>query len=462
MPVKLFNTLTRKKEEFEPIKGKEVGFYSCGPTVYWFQHIGNLRTYIFNDVLKRVLRYNGFNVKHVMNYTDVGHLTSDADEGEDKIEKAAAKEKKTAQEIADFYIKAFEKDAKKLNILYPEVICKATEYIQEQIDLVKLLEEKGFTYKTKDGIYFDTSKIDNYGELANINIEGLQEGKRVNMGGKKNKTDFALWKFSETPGMRQQEWDSPWGIGYPGWHTECCVMSSAHLGNQFDIHTGGEDHIQVHHTNEIAQMEAAYGVKPWVKYWMHGHFLMHKGEKVSKSKGGLFTIIELEEKGFEPMVYRYFCLGTHYKKPLNFSLEILENEKKSFERLKNIIISLKENDDSNPVENDYKKKFLDAVDDDLNTSGALAVLWEVLRDKELGSKEKLELVYDFDEVLGLSFKEMEEEKVSVSDDVQALVDEREEARKNKDFAKADKIRDELKEKGFELLDTPDGVKLRKA
>ena len=293
MVLKLFNTLGRKKQTFKPI-GKEVGMYSCGPTVYLYQHIGNLRSYIFADILKRVLLYNEFKVKHVINITDVGHLTSDADEGEDKIEKAAAREGKKAEDIANYYFKIFEEDLNKLNIISPDVWCKATEHIKEQIELIKKLEKRGYTYKTSDGIYFNTSKFKNYGKLALLNSEGLEAGKRISVGEKKNKTDFALWKFSEKPGKRQQEWNSPWGIGFPGWHIECSAMSSKYLGEQFDIHMGGEDHIPIHHTNEIAQSECAFGKKPWVNFWMHGAFLTSKGEKVSKSKGGLFTISELK------------------------------------------------------------------------------------------------------------------------------------------------------------------------
>lgn len=463
MVLQFYNTLTHKKEVFKPITDGKVGFYSCGPTVYWFQHVGNMRAYVFNDTLKRVLRYNGFEVKHVMNYTDVGHLTSDADSGEDKIEKAAAKEGKTAKEISEFYAKAFEKDSAKLNIIPPDILCRATEYIKEQIELIKILEEKGYTYRTSDGIYFDTSKCDDYGKMANLNLEGLEAGKRVDMGEKKNKTDFALWKFSEVPGKRQQEWDSPWGLGFPGWHTECCVMSTKHLGKQFDIHTGGEDHIQVHHTNEIAQSECAYGKKPWVRFWMHNAFLVHKGEKVSKSKGGLYTISELEKKGFPPLAYRYFCLGTHYRKPLNFSIEILEGAKKAYERLKNSVLSLKSKDDSNKTERyeSFKKEFTEAVNDDLNTPKALAVLWDVIKDEELGSKEKLELLLDFDKVLGLGIKDFKEEAVEIPDDIRKIVDEREKARAEKDWETADHLRDLLKERGYEILDSKEGPKLKK-
>ncbi len=346
--LKLYNTFSRKKETFKPLKDKRVGLYSCGPTVYSYQHIGNLRSYIFSDILKRVLSYDGYKVKQVMNITDVGHLTSDADEGEDKIEKAARKEGKTAKEISEYYWKVFRQDFKKLNISEPDIWCKATDHIKEQIALIKKLEEKGFTYKTGDGIYFDTSKFKDYGLLSRLKKEGLKAGKRVEMKDKKNPTDFALWKFSEKPGLRQQEWQSPWAppgvqgkvMGFPGWHTECSAMSMKYLGEYsggehcrtIDIHTGGEDHISVHHTNEIAQSEAATG-KKFVNFWLHGAFLTFKGEKISKSKGGLYTISDLEEKGFSPLAYRYLCLTAHYSSKLDFSLETLKASQNALEKL---------------------------------------------------------------------------------------------------------------------------------
>jgi len=464
MNLRLFNTLTRKKEVFKPIKDKKVGMYSCGPTVYWYQHIGNLRTYVFNDILKRVLLYNKFNVKHVMNYTDVGHLTSDADEGEDKIELAARKEKKTAKEIANYYTRGFEKDSKKLNIIPPDIKCKATEHIKEQIDLVRILEKKGYVYKTKDGIYFDTFKLKDYGKLGRINKEYLKAGKRTAMRDKKNKTDFALWKFSEKPGKRQQEWKSPWGVGFPGWHLECSAMSSKYLGKQFDIHTGGEDHVQVHHTNEIAQSETAFGKKPWVRYWLHGAFLTSKGEKISKSEGGLYTISELEKKGFDPLDFRYFCLNTHYRKPLNFSLDRLSGARNTYNRLKIIILDLKSRKDSNKTKNydKYKKEFEKGIADDLNIPKALSVLWGVLRDKNLGSKEKLNLAYDFDKIFGLGLKELKGTKEKLSSEMKKLLKEREEARKKKNWAKADKIRNKMKKKGYLIEDSDSGPVVRKA
>ncbi len=485
MELKFYNTLTRKVEEFKPIKKSEAGIYTCGPTVYWFQHIGNLRAYIFSDILKRVLMYNGYKVKHVMNYTDVGHLTSDADTGEDKMEKAAKKEGKTAKEIADYYAQIFEEDCKKLNIIKPDIVCRATDHIKEQIEMIKKLEAKGYTYKTDDGIYYDTSKFSDYAKLGRLSVEGLEAGKRIEMGEKRNKTDFALWKFSERKGERQQEWDpkdfgADWPTGFPGWHIECSAMSSKYLGDNFDIHTGGEDHIQVHHTNEIAQTEAAFGVKPWVKYWMHGAFLTFGGEKVSKSKGGLFTISELEEKGFDPIDYRYFCLGTLYRKQLAFSIEALEGAKNSFERLKNIVLDLKSENKLNTnavfeskyaanerknesinVHKKYKEEFLNAVNDDLNIPIALAVMWNLVRDEEVGNKEKLDLIYDFDSVFSLGLKNLKEIKTVVPQKIKKLIAEREKARKEQDWQEADKIRKEIGDLGYIIEDSKEGVNVKK-
>jgi cysteinyl-tRNA synthetase len=361
MSLKLYNTLTRKKEIFKPLKKEYVGIYTCGPTVYWYPHIGNLRAYIFSDTLKRILKYNGFNVKHVINVTDVGHLTSDSDEGEDKIEQSAKKEHKPAKEISEHYFKIFKENLKKLNIFEPDIWCKATEHIKEQIELIKKLEEKGYTYRTSDGIYFDTSKFKDYGKLAKLKIENLKGGKRVDLREKKNKTDFALWKFSEEPGKRQQEWNSPWGIGFPGWHIECSAMSSKYLGEQFDIHTGGEDHIPIHHTNEIAQSECAFEKKPWVRYWMHVAFLKFKGEKMSKSSGQISKLSDLEIQGFNPLDYRYFILTGHYRKQMNFTDENLKNAKNSYERLKNILSKIKDDGKTNEK---YLSKFEKAINND--------------------------------------------------------------------------------------------------
>jgi cysteinyl-tRNA synthetase len=460
MPLKLYNTLARKKEVFKPIEDNLVRMYSCGPTVYWYQHIGNMRTYVFSDVLKRVLLYNKYRVKHVINVTDVGHLTSDADEGEDKMEKAAMREGKSAKDIADFYFGVFKEDFRKLNILEPDIWCKATEHIKEQIELIKKLERRGFTYKTSDGIYFDSSKLKDYGKLAKLKTEGLEAGKRIKLKEKRNPTDFALWKFSAEPGKRQQEWDSPWSVGFPGWHIECSAMSMKYLGESFDIHTGGMDHIPVHHTNEIAQSEATTG-KKFVNYWLHGAFLLFNNEKVSKSKGGLYTVSELEEKGFDALDYRYFCLTKQYRKPLNFSLELLAAAKNSHNRLKNILSDLKKSDDKKNKKSieAAKKQFLEYINDDLNIPNALAFLWEILRDEKLNDAEKYELALEFDRVFGLKLGE--EEKIEIPKSIKELVKEREKARKEKNWKKADELREKINKAGYSINDTDEGPELKK-
>ena len=453
MTLKLYNTLTRKKEEFRPINPKEVGIYSCGPTVYWYQHIGNLRSYIFSDILRRVLSYNGFNVKHVINVTDVGHLTSDSDTGEDKLEEAAKKEGKSAGEISEFYFKVFREDFSKLNIIEPEIWCKATEHINEQIELIKKLEERGYTYKTTDGIYFDTSKFSEYGKLSRKKVEDLEGGKRVKLGEKKNKTDFALWKFSEKPGVRQQEWDSPWGLGFPGWHIECSAMSMKYLGEEFDIHTGGEDHIHIHHENEIAQSNCATG-KQSVKFWMHGAFLILDKGKMSKSSGKIKTISELERDGFNPLAYRYFTYTAHYRKPLTWSEEGLKSASEAYNKIKNIVRILKDDGEEN---SEYLSKFEDKINDDLDMPGAIAVLWSLLRDKD--AKGKLKTIERMDSVLGLDL--LKKDDLEVPEEVREIAEERVEARTKKDWKKSDALRDKLNELGWVIKDTKEGYTLEK-
>ncbi|MBU0958439.1 MAG: cysteine--tRNA ligase [Nanoarchaeota archaeon] len=451
--LRLYNTLTRKKEVFKPIKKGEVGVYSCGPTVYWYQHIGNLRTYIFSDMLKRTLMFDGFNVRHVMNVTDVGHLTSDADTGEDKMERAAEREGKKAKDIAAHYLKLFRDDFNRLNIIEPTIWSKATDNIKEQIDFIKKLENRGYIYKTGDGIYFDTSKLKDYGKLAKLRKEDIKAGKRISLREKRNNTDFALWKFSEEPGKRQQEWDSPWGIGFPGWHLECSAMSMKYLGERFDIHTGGMDHIQIHHTNEIAQSEALTG-KKFVNYWLHGAWLLFKGEKVSKSKGGLYTISELEKQGYSALSFRYLVLTTHYRKPLNFTLENLKTAQTSYHRLKNIISEL--NNDKK-INKEYLEKFQKEINDDLNTPGSLQVLWNFLRDEK--AEGKIETIKKIDEVLGLDLLKIE--KIEIPNKIKKLVSEREKARKEKDWKKADELRDKINKEGYTIDDTKEGTKVKK-
>ncbi len=458
----LYNSLTRKKEAFKPLKKGNVGMYTCGPTVYWYQHIGNLRSYLFADLLKRTLLYNDYNVKQIINITDVGHLTSDADEGEDKMEKAAMKEGKSTQEIANHYFEAFHKDLKKLNIIEPAKWTKATEHIKEQIELIGKLEIKGYTYKTDDGIYFDTSKLNDYGVLAGINKEQIKTGKRVKMGEKKHNTDFALWKFSEETGKRQQEWKSPWGIGFPGWHIECSAMAMKYLGKTIDIHTGGEDHRQIHHPNEIAQSEVATG-KKFVNYWLHGAFLLDKeGKKVSKSTGGLFTLSELEENGYLPMNYRYFCLQTHYRKPLQFSFDNLDAAKNAFERVKRKIIEIKATEHKGKDKTkEYESVFREAINDDLNIPESLQIFLKVIDDIAFDSKKRISLLEKMDSVFGLGVIGMKEENSGVPEEVQKLIDARERLRKNKLWAESDIIRQRILENGYRVLDTSTGPKPEK-
>jgi len=472
MAIKLYNTLTRKKAVFKPITKKHVGIYTCGPTVYSCAHIGNLRSYIFADILKRVLLYGGYKAKHVMNVTDVGHLTSDADEGEDKMEKAAQKEKKSAREIADYYWRIFRDDFKKLNIIEPDIWCKATDHINEQIELIKKLEKKGYTYKTSDGIYFNTAKLKNYGQLARLKKEGLQAGKRIGLGEKKNITDFALWKFSPPVGgassqpKRQQEWNSPWGIGFPGWHIECSAMSMKYLGEHFDIHTGGIDHIPIHHPNEIAQSEVATG-KKFVNYWLHGEFLTFKGEKVSKStamptgrQGGLFTISELEEKGFNPLAFRYFTFNAHYRKQLSFSLKDLKKSENSYQRLKNIItgISAQGRPASGwKINRKYLDQFASAIDNDLDMPKALSILWGLIRDKK--AQGKFRTIREMDKIFGLDL--LKKEIIEVPSQIKKLIEDREIARKQKNWKKSDQLRIQIQSLGYWVEDTKDGPKIKK-
>ena len=453
--LKLYNTLTRKKEVFKPIK-KLVGIYTCGPTVYNYAHIGNLRTFIFEDILKRVLLYNKFKIKHVMNITDVGHLTSDADEGEDKLELGAKREKKSVWDVAIFYTKAFKEDIKKLNILEPDIWCKATDHIKEMLKLIEILEKKGYTYRTEDGIYFDSSKFKDYGKLAKLKKEKLKAGARIDIKNKKNITDFALWKFSPKDKKRQMEWKSKWNErGFPGWHIECSAMSMKYLGEHFDIHCGGIDHIPVHHTNEIAQIEGATG-KKWVNYWLHGEFLVLDKDKMAKSGENFIILKNLEEKGFNALDYRYLVLGAHYRKKLNFSFENLESARNGFLSLKERVKEFKKSKDEKGSIEEYEKRFLESIDDDLNMPKALGVLWELIKDKKIGGKKKYKVILDFDRVLGLGLNKVKEEKIGK--ELLELIKEREKARKEKNWKEADKIRDRLKKRGVVLEDSKEGVK----
>lgn len=469
--LKLTNTLTRKKEVFTPLKNKKVGLYTCGPTVYQYAHLGNLRTYIFEDILKRTLLINDYKVRHVMNITDVGHLVSDADEGEDKIEREARREKKSAWDIARFYENVFKKDIADLNMLPPDIWCRATEHIEDQIALIKKLEKNGYTYRINDGIYFDTSKFRGYSKLAEKNIMGIKAGARVEQGEKRNATDFALWKLSDPTKKREMEWDSPWGKGFPGWHLECSAMSMKYLGATFDIHCGGIDHIQIHHTNEIAQSEGATG-KPFVRYWVHGNFLI-MGEKMSKSLGNIITLNEIREHGFDPLDFRYFVLGAHYRSPLTFSWEALEAARTA---RKNLVSFLQEIRTATPdkilkkannrVLATYQTRFQKATNDDLALPVALSVLWELIaatrKTPHPPFSAVLNTIFWLDHVLGLNLKHAASEKETPPPEIEELAREREKKRTSGDFAAADKIRKKIKSLGWQINDTPKGPKISRS
>jgi len=478
----LYNTLAKKKQVFKPIKDKLVGLYTCGPTVYSYAHIGNLRTYIFEDILKRVLLYQKYKIKHVMNITDVGHLTSDADTGEDKIEKAAKKLKKSAFEIAEFYTKSFFVDCKKLNILAPDIIAKATDHIEEDIELIKSLEKNNFTYQTSDGIYFDTSMLKDYGKLTGMNFKKLNEtlkaGARIELSPeKKNITDFSLWKFSPKNSKRQMEWKSPWGIGFPGWHIECSVINLKYLGKAFkgkrfspkkaqtiDIHTGGVDHIAIHHTNEIAQAEAATG-KKFVNFWLHGEFLILKDARMGKSEGNTILIKNIEESGFSPLAFRYLILNSHYRTSLEFSQKALKNAQESLNNIYNFILDclidkkkISKQRRTVLLIRKAKEEFEKSINDDLNTPRALAAFWKLIRgyyQNRNNPKGVYELALKFDKVLGLGLDKIK--LVVPPKRIKELAKKREQLRKTSKWAEADKIRKIIEKSGFLLEDTKEGT-----
>ncbi len=471
MVLSLFNTLTRQKQEFKPLHDNEAGVYTCGPTVYNFAHLGNLRAYIFADILKRTLLHAGYKVKHIMNITDVGHLTGDRDMGEDKIEKAATQQRKTAWEIASFYTDAFLHDLKELNILLPDRMPKATDHIKEMIKLIEALEKNGFTYRTADGIYFDTSKLKDYGKLAQLDIMGLKEGARVEINPeKKNPTDFALWKLSnpkvahpealraESHKKRDMEWSSPWGIGFPGWHIECSAMSTKYLGQPFDIHTGGIDHVPVHHTNEIAQSEGAFAV-PLANFWLHNEHLLLGEARIGKSEGNLITLRELKDKGYSPLALRYFVLGAHYRSKLKFSWEALGGAQNALDNLLATISDYAEEPQTGCAE--FEREFLEAINDDLDTPKALAVMWNLVR-SQYPPKAKLESLFKFDQVLGLSLRETREElRKPLPEDIHTLVTKRERERQAQNWTKADDLRKAIESRGFEIRDTEKGPLVRR-
>ena len=460
--LRIYNTATRRKEEFVAQKDSNVTMYCCGPTVYNFAHIGNLRTYIFEDLLTRTLRLH-YPLTHVMNVTDVGHLVSDADDGEDKMEVGAAREGKSAWDIAKFYEQKFWQDYDALHCTRPTIISRATAHIPEMISLVKTLEEKGYTYRTSDGIYYDTSKFPRYDALVgHARLSGLQGGARVEMSDeKRNPTDFALWKFSPTHKKRQMEWDSPWGVGFPGWHIECSAMAMKYLGPTLDIHCGGIDHVTIHHTNEIAQSEAVTGQK-YVNYWVHGEFLILRSGKMSKSGGTFVTVDTLKEKGYEPLAYRYLCLGAHYRTQLEFSYESLDSAAKSLKNLRFAVKQLGTEQQLTPNVQAWKDKFIAAMEDDLNAPKALALVWEVLRNAELTAAEKRACVAFADTILALDLLvETEAPQTQIPAEVQALLDERAAARKAKDWKKSDELRDAILHAGYVVKDTPHGQEVTK-
>ena len=465
MSLFLYNTLTKTKEEFKPLEGNEVRIYSCGPTVYSFAHIGNFRAYIFMDTLRRVLRYNGYDLKHVMNITDVGHLESDADEGEDKMEKAARKENKDPYEIAKFYTDIFFEDMGRLNIERPEVIAKATEHIQEMIEYVQALIENGFVYETSTALYFDITKLDKYPVLSNRNLDEQIAGARVEIDPeKKNPYDFAVW--IKAPENHIMKWNSPWGLSYPGWHLECSTMGRKYLGEYFDIHTGGVDHIPTHHENEIAQSKGRTGHIP-AKTWMHVEFLQVDGGKMSKSLGNIYTISDLQEKGIEPLAYRLFNFSAHYRTKLNFTFDTVLSTQKALNRLReNYLSHLNGNEEIEDSEiNDYKNRFKEAINDDLNMPLATGIMWEVARNNKK-SKQFADLLLEFDKIFGLdltnSEKYLEEQsRIELPEEILDLVEKRKVAREAKDWAESDRIRDILKEKGYQVKDSKDGMTIEK-
>ena len=456
MDIFFYNTLTKKKEKFEPIEDNMVKIYTCGPTVYKDATIGNMRTFIFMDNLRRVLKYNGYNLKHVMNLTDVGHLVSDGDEGEDKMVKSAKEEGKTPEEIAKYYTKLFFKDLELLNIDMPEIICKATDYINDMLEFVKKLMANGYAYETSTAIYFDVSKLDEYGILSGIDVRKQKAGARVDVDEeKKNPYDFALW--IKAPENHIMKWDSPWGPSYPGWHIECSTMSQKHLGEQFDIHTGGVDLIPTHHENEIAQSKGCTGKIP-ARFWMHGEFLLINGGKMSKSLGNVYLLKDIIEKGYEPLVYKYFCYTSHYRNKLNFTWDAIEASNKSLMKLRESYRRhLEGNEDvEDDVILDYKNRFLKAINDDLNMPLAMGIVWEVAKN-EKKSKKFAELLLDFDRVLGLKI----DKKDDIPEEVLKLVEERNVARKEKNWQKSDELRDKIQEYGYRIEDSKEGTKIEK-
>ncbi len=468
--LKIFNTLTRQIEDFQPIDAYNVKVYACGPTVYDYAHIGHMRRYVGDDILIRVLEFDGYKVTHAMNITDVGHLVSDQDTGEDKMEKGAKKLGLSVNEIAKKFENQFINSMKLLGNKMPDLLLRATEHIQEQIELIQILEEKGFTYKTKDGIYFDTSKFPEYDQLSKQPLENIKAGVRIDLGEKRNPTDFALWKFSYSNGRsfdsaqdgsasrRQMEWESPWGVGFPGWHIECSAMSMKALGLSFDIHTGGIDHINIHHTNEIAQSEAASG-KKFVNYWVHHNFLTVEDEKMSKSLGNFYTVEDIVKQGYEPLALRYLYLQTHYRQEMNFTFDALKAANVALNKLRDEVLSW-DDPDGKGVE-DYENLFFETINNDLNMSKALSIVWETVKSNYPTSAKK-ETILRFDKVLGLDLENAQKYRKridKVSEKVLKMVEERERLRKEKHYHMADELRFKIQKMGYDVEDKKEGPKI---
>ncbi|MBP7005967.1 cysteine--tRNA ligase [Patescibacteria group bacterium] len=456
---RVWNTRSRQLEEFVAIRPPHVGLYTCGPTVYNDVTLGNWRAFLFDDWLARSLRFFGYDVTHVMNITDVGHPAGDVDEGEDKIEREAAKRAVDAWELARTLETGFLRGMDELGIARPTIMPRATEHIAEQIRLIQELESKGYTYQTSDGIYFDTSKFAAYGALSGQRLDEKEAGARVDLNPeKRNATDFALWKFSLVPGKRQMEWESPWGIGFPGWHIECSAMAEKYLGQPFDIHCGGIDHVPVHHENEIAQSEAAHE-KPLANYWLHNEFLLIDGGRMGKSLGNAYTLKDVHDRGFDAADYRFFCFGAHYRSKLNFTWEALEGAKQARHKLKNAFLSWEEDSGAGPV-SEFITGFREALEEDLNTAKALAVAWEVIKSNAAPGEKRATLLA-MDDVIGLGMKNWKQESQDIPEEIKQLAEERFQARQNKNWAESDRLRDEIAAKGWMVKDEKEGYSINK-